>query len=124
MIKAIRNDEDLARAAERINQLFGCPAKTPDADELEVLMVLVEEYENRFYPIPDADPIVVIEERMKDVGLAPKDLVPAIGHRSIVSEILAGKRALTVKMIQNLSELLRVSPEVLFPPKQAKKKTA
>lgn len=123
-IKPIRNDEDLHGAVERINALFGCPANTPEADELEVLMVLVEEYEDRVHPVDEADPIGVIKERMKDLDLAPKDLVPAIGHRSTVSEILTGRRSLTVRMIQNLSELLRVPPQALFPCKERKARSA
>jgi HTH-type transcriptional regulator/antitoxin HigA len=115
MIKPIKNDHDLQDAIERISQLFGCPKDTAESDELEVLMVLVEEYENRICPIAAPDPLSVIRERMKDLGLAQKDLIPAIGHRSTVSEILAGKRELTVRMIRNLSVLLRVAPQALFP---------
>ena len=121
MIKPIRNDGDLHEAIERINDLFGCPQDTPEADELEVLMVLVEEYENRFYSVDDPDPATVIKERMLDLGLSPKDLVAAIGHRSVVSEILSGKRGLTVRMIQNLSQILRVPPQVLLPPRESRK---
>ena len=124
MIKPIKNNNDLQQAIERINQLCGCPKDTVESDELEVLMVLVEEYENRICPTAAPDPISVIRERMNDLGLAQKDLVPAIGHRSTVSEILSGKRELTVNMIRNLSALLRVSPKALIPSSASVPKSA
>jgi len=105
----IRSDSDLSSALERINQLIDTfEPDTPEADELEVLSVLVHEYENRTVDIPDASPVQVLKYVMEHNGLTAKDLVPFIGPPNRVYDILGGKRKLTVNMIRRLSEGLHI----------------
>ena len=91
-IKPIRNDEDLRATFERLETIFQAPEGSPEADEMEVLVTLVEAYENRYYPIGPADPIEAIKFRMEQQGLAAKDLEPYIGSSGRVSEVLNRKR--------------------------------
>ena len=117
-IKPIRNDDDLRAAFARLKRVFQAPEGSPEADEMEVLVTLVEAYENKHYPIGPADPVEAIKFRMEQGGLAPKDLVPAIGRLNRVYEILARKRPLTLNMIWRLHERFGIPAESLIrPPK-------
>ena len=75
-IKPIRNDDDLRAAFARLEQIFHAPEGSPEADEMEVLVTLVQAYEDKHYPIGPADPIEAIKFRMEQQGLAAKDLEP------------------------------------------------
>ena len=112
-IKPIRNDKDLKDALERLNELFGSPPGTREADECEVLMALVEHFEDRHYPDPPLNPIDAIKVRMEELGLKNKDLVPAIGSSTGVSLILNRNRTLTLGMVRKLSPLLKLPISVL-----------
>ena len=87
-IKPIRNDEDLALTFRRLETIFQADEGTPEADEIEVLVTLVEAYENKHYPINSADPIDAIKFRMEQQGLTPQDLEAYIGSSGRVSEVL------------------------------------
>ena len=113
-IKPIRNDDDLRAAFARLKRVFQAPEGSPEADEMEVLVTLVEAYENKHYPIGPADPVEAIKFRMEQGGLAPKDLVPAIGRLNRVYEILARKRPLTLAMIWQLHEKFGIPAESLI----------
>jgi HTH-type transcriptional regulator/antitoxin HigA len=113
-MKPIRNRSDLDAAIERLNKVFGSPAHTPEGDECEILTALIEHYEARNYPDPFLDPVAVIKVRMEELALKRKDLVDAIGSETGVSLILSGKRPLTLRMIRNLSKLLKVPPGLLI----------
>ena len=112
-IKPIRNSQDLKDALDRFNELFGSAAGTPEAEQCEVLMALVEHYEDRKYPDPPLDPVDAIKVRLEELGLKQKDLVPAIGSGTAVSFILSGKRQLTLRMIRKLAPLLKLPTSVL-----------
>jgi len=92
---------------------------TREADRLELLSVLISDYESRHFPLPAADPIEAIRFRMEQMGLAQRDLVPYIGSKSKVSEVLAGKRRLTLPMVRALTTGLGIPARVLLqePPK-------
>lgn len=112
-IHAIRTPEDHTRAVERLRQLWDTTA--PDErEEFDILFDLVEAYERRHYPTPPIDPIDAIRFRMEQLGLKPTDLAAYLGYKSRVSEILAGKRRLTVKMMQALHQKLGVPAESLL----------
>lgn len=113
-IKPIRNDDDLRAAFARLKRVFQAPEGSPEADEMEVLVTLVEAYENKHYPIGPADPVEAIKFRMEQGGLTPKDLVPAIGRLNRVYEILARKRPLTLAMIWQLHEKFGIPAESLI----------
>jgi HTH-type transcriptional regulator / antitoxin HigA len=112
-IKPLRTEEDYGAALARIDQIFDAEPDTPDGEELEILVSLVERYEQKHYPISLPDPIEAIKIRMEDLGLKQKDLISIIGSRSHVSEILNRKRKLTVDMIRGLSMKLGLSTDVL-----------
>ena len=92
------------------------PVGTSDADRLELLAVLLADYEKKHFPLPDPDPIEAIRFRMEQEGLTQQDLVPYIGSKSRVSEVLAGRRRLTLPMIRALSGSLGIPLRVLVQP--------
>jgi HTH-type transcriptional regulator/antitoxin HigA len=87
-IKPIRNDDDLSRAFKRLEQIFHAAEGTDEADEREVLVTLLEAYENKHYDFGPADPVEAIKFRMEQGGLTPRDLEPYIGQSGRVSEVL------------------------------------
>lgn len=109
----IRNEEDYDLALERIEEIFDAVPGSGEFDELEVLVSLVERYEDEKYPIPNPDPLTAIKFRMEQQNLKNKDLIPFIGSKSEVSEILSGKRDLTLDMIRKLNKELGIPAEVL-----------
>ncbi|NRP09228.1 MULTISPECIES: type II toxin-antitoxin system HigA family antitoxin [unclassified Marinobacterium] len=114
MIKPIKNESDYDVALERIDQLMDASKNTPEGDELEVLALLVEQYEASHYPIDLPDPIEAIRFRMEQFGLQDKDLVKYIGRSGRVSEILNYKRKLTLPMIRKLHAGLKIPTESLI----------
>jgi len=113
-IKAIRTEADHGAALERIDALMGASAGTPAGDELDVLVDLVEHYEEKHVPMGFPTPVAAIQFRMEQAGLAPRDLVPYLGSRAKVSEVLSGKRALTMRMARALHDHLGIPAEVLL----------
>lgn len=116
MAKVIKTELDYRSALEELEKLIDMdPApSSPEADELEVLALLVEAYEKERVSIPLPDPVTAIEFRMEQQGLAPRDLVPFIGSRSKVSEVLSRKRPLTLSMVRALHEGLGIPAHVLI----------
>jgi HTH-type transcriptional regulator / antitoxin HigA len=113
-IKPIRTEEDYEAALLRIEALMDAEADTPEADELEVLATLVDLYEEKHFPIDWPDPIAAIRFRIEQAGLTPRDLIPLLGSRAKVSEVLSGKRSLTLQMMRALHEHLGIPAEVLL----------
>src|SRR6266436_7059628 len=101
MIKTDSQHEETLAEVERLVALDPAPG-TPEAERLELLAHLVRAYENEHYPIELPDPIEAIRFRMEHQGLTQRDLVPYFGSRSRVSEVLSGKRGLTLPMIRAL----------------------
>jgi len=101
-------------ALARIDKLMDAKPNTPEGDELEVLALLVHEYEDKVFPIDKPDPVTAIRFRMEQKGLQPRDLVPYFGSRSRVSEVLSGKRNLSLKMIRALVEGLGIPADILL----------
>lgn len=110
----IRTEENYDVALVRIDQLMNAELGTPEGDELDILVTLVEAYEAKHYPMPICDPVEAIKFRMEQMGLVPKDLTPIIGSRSKVSEVLNHKRQLSIAMIRNLHARLNVPYESLI----------
>lgn len=113
-IKAIRNEADYDAALLRIDALMDAEPGTPEGDELDVLTDLVEHYEEKHVPMGFPSPISAIEFRLEQAGMAPRDLIPFIGSRAKVSEVLSGKRPLTMPMARALHEHLGIPAEVLL----------
>jgi HTH-type transcriptional regulator/antitoxin HigA len=113
-IKAIRNDADYEAALARIDALMDAEPDTPEGDELDVLTDLVEHYEEKTVPMGFPSPVAAIEFRLEQTGLTPRDLIAFIGSRAKVSEVLSGKRSLTMPMARALHEHLGIPAEVLL----------
>ncbi len=114
--KVIKTEADYDEALSRIEELMEMEETSEVVDELELLATLVELYEAEVYPIPPPDPIDALRFRMEQQGLKQKDLVPFMGSKSKVSEVLAGKRMLSLNMIRKLHEGLGMPLEVLLGP--------
>ena len=113
-IKPIRSETDCDAALARIFELMDTEPDSPKGDEFDVLVDLVELYESKHVPMGYANPIAAIEFRMDQAGLRPRDLVSFIGSRAKVSEILSGKRAITMAMARALHEHLGIPADVLL----------
>ena len=113
-IRPIRSEEDYEAACARIRELMGAQLNTPEGDELDVLADLVEHYEDKHYPIGMPTAIDAIEFRMDQAGLTRRDLIPFIGSRQKVSEILTGKRDITISMARALHKHLGIPADVLL----------
>ena len=116
-LSLIRTEADYEQALKRIDALMEADPEvgSEESDELEVLALLVEKYEDQHWRIAPPDPIEAIKYRMEEMGLKQKDLIPAIGSKSKVSEVLNRKIGLSLTMISNLSSRLHLPLEVLVP---------
>ena len=112
--KVIKTKAEHEAALGRIEKLMDAAPATPQGDELDLLSLLVHDYEEKTFPIDKPDPVAAIRFRMEQQGLAPKDLVPLLGSRSRVSEVLSGRRGLSLKMIRALVAGLRIPAELLL----------
>lgn len=115
-IKPIRNDEDYETALEEIEALWDAVPGSADEDRLDVLVLLVEAYEQENYPIPAPDPIEMILHVLDARGLTRRDLEPLLGGRGRVSEILNRRRPLSLEMIRRLQSGLGIPADVLVQP--------
>lgn len=113
-MKIIRNEKDYEEALSRMEKVFDAEPGTGEFDEMEVLALLIETYEDELYPMDLPDPIEAIKFRMDQEGLKQADLIPLIGSRSKVSEVLSGKTGLSLKMIRNIHRKMGISAEVLL----------
>ncbi|MEN8179556.1 MAG: helix-turn-helix domain-containing protein [Pseudomonadota bacterium] len=104
----MKNKTHYNQALARINELWGAKRNTEKGDQLDILMLLVEKYEEEHYPIPPSDPVEAIKFLMEQKGLTRKDLEPYLGTRARVSEVLNKKRNLTLPMIKKLHEGLNI----------------
>lgn len=112
-ITPIRNENDYQKALDRLEVIFDAKKGTELGDELEILSILIDQYENENFPIGMPDPIEAIKFRMEQMGLKQKDLVELVGFKSRVSEIMNKKRKLTLDMIRKLNTKLHIPTEVL-----------
>ena len=113
-IKPIKTETDYENALKRLEIIFNAQIGTPESDEADILGLLIDEYEKKYYPIEAPDPIEAIKIRMEEMHLKQVDLIKEIGGKSRVSEILNKKRKLTIEMIRNLTKRLNLSPELLI----------
>ena len=114
IIRPIRTEDYYETTLQRIDTLMDSIPGTEEFDELEILVTLVESYEEKHYFIDAPDPISAIKFRMEQEDLKQKDLIPLIGDSAVVSKILNGQRKLTVEMIKNLHDQLKIPFESLF----------
>ena len=113
-INIIKSDKQYKSALGRIEQIMDAEPNTPEGDELELLSLLVEKYEKGSYPLPEADPVDVIQYYMEQRGLKAKDLVGIIGDKAIVSKIMSRERKLNLKMVRNLHQKVKIPYSLLM----------
>ncbi len=112
-VKLIKNEKEYQQALKRLDLLFDAPAGTPQGDEVDVLALLIEDYEEKHFEMEEPDPIKAIRIRMEEMNLKQVDLIDEMGGKNRVSEVLNHKRKLTLEMIRNLSKRLNLSTELL-----------
>jgi HTH-type transcriptional regulator / antitoxin HigA len=113
-LRPIKTKRDYENALKEAEKLWDAPAGSKEGDRLEVLVLLIQAYEAKHYPIPDPDPIDFLHHVMDARGLARKDLEPYIGSRARVAEVLNRVRPLTLEMVRRLSSGLNIPAEVLI----------
>ena len=113
-IKPIKTEADYQAALNRLDVIFDAKIGTKESDEADILGLLIDNYENIHYPIEAPDPIEAIKIRMKELHLKQVDLVPEIGGKSRVSEVLNRKRKLTIDMVRKLTNRLNLSAGLLI----------
>jgi HTH-type transcriptional regulator/antitoxin HigA len=113
-MKLLTTEKEYDQALDRLDKIFDANPKSKEGQEADVLALLIEEYEEKHYSIDTPDPITAIRIRMEEMEIKQKDLVGIIGSKGIVSEVLNRKRKLTVNMIQNLSEKLKIAAQILI----------
>lgn len=116
MLRPIKNNGQYESALERVYALMQKNLKpdSKESDELEILSILIKEYENEHYPVPKPNPVEAIKFRLEQMNMSEAQLSRILGYRSRKSEILSGKRKLNLAMIRKLTEKLNIPAEVLI----------
>ncbi|MEJ7779936.1 MAG: helix-turn-helix domain-containing protein [Daejeonella sp.] len=112
--KVLKSEGDYNKASMRMMEIFHAEPGTPESDELDLLMVLVKDYDDKHYHLPELDALEVIKYKMQEMGMKAKDLEPIIGSKGHVSAILSGKREITLKMAQKLKNYFRIPADVFL----------
>jgi len=115
-LKVLKTEQDYIRALERLDVIFDAKPGTKEGDELEILGILLEKYENERFPIELPDPVEAIKFRMEQLNYQQKDLTKVLGQKSRASEILNRKRKLSLEIIRKLHEHLNIPTDVLIQP--------
>lgn len=113
-VPVIKNPSDYQEALSRLDEIFDAQPGTPESDEMDILLLMIKDYEDKNTSIELADPIDVIRHVMELKGLKQSDLAEWMGGKNRVSEVLNRKRALTIEMIRNLSQKLHIPAEALL----------
>jgi HTH-type transcriptional regulator/antitoxin HigA len=113
-LRLIKTEEAYEAALLRLDEIFDAEIGSSESDEADLLALMIDDYEKKFYPIEAPDPIEAIKIRMEEMKLKQVDLIDAIGGKSRVSEILNRKKKLTVEMIRKLAVRLNLSPSLLI----------
>lgn len=113
-IYPLHTEADYNNALSRIDEIFDAKPGTPQGDELEVLGILIDEFEKRQFPIASPDPVEAVKFRVEQLGLTQTDLAKMIGSKSRASEILSGKRSLSLRIIRLLNQKLNIPAEILL----------
>lgn len=112
--KILKTESDYQKAVTRMMEIFHVEPGTTESDELELLLVLIKDYDEKFIFLPELNVLDVIKIKMKELGLKAKDLEPIIGTKGHVSAILSGKREITLKMAQKLKSFFGLPAEVFL----------
>ncbi len=112
--KVLKTEADYNTAAIRMMEIFHAEAGSPESEELELLLVLIKDYDDKYYQLPELDALEVIKCKMTEMGMKAKDLEPIIGSKGHISAILSGKREITLKMAQKLKNHFKLPAEVFL----------
>jgi HTH-type transcriptional regulator/antitoxin HigA len=112
--KAIKSDEDYQKASLRLMEIFHATPKSIEHDELELLIILIKDFDDKHYQLPELDILEIIKFKMKEQGIKAKDLEPIVGSKGHVSAILSGKREITLKMAKKLRDFFSLPAELFF----------
>ncbi len=112
--KVLKTEEEYNKASIRLMEIFHAQPNTVESDELDLLLVLVKDYDDKNYQLPELDALEVIKYKMQEMGMKAKDLEPIIGSKGHVSAILSGKREITLKMAQKLKNCFSIPAEVFL----------
>lgn len=112
--KVLKTEDDYNNASIRLMEIFHSELNSPESDELDLLIVLVKDYDEKHYQLPELDVLEVIKYKMQEMGIKAKDLEPIIGSKGHVSAILSGKREITLKMAQKLKNYFSIPAEVFL----------
>lgn len=112
--KVLKTEADYNQASIRMMEIFEAQPNTPLRDELELLMLLIKNYDELHYQLPQLDALEVIKYKMEEKGIKARDLEPIIGSKGHVSAILSGKREITLKMAQKLKNYFNLPAEVFL----------
>jgi HTH-type transcriptional regulator/antitoxin HigA len=112
-IKPIKNEIDYRAALQQLENVFDSKEGTPESDLADILALMIDDYEQKYYPIESPDPIEAIKARMEEMNWRQADLVNIIGTKSRVSEVLNRKRKLTLEMVRNLKKHMNIPTDVL-----------
>ncbi len=113
--KVIKTKAVYNKAIKRTMDIFLAEEGTPEGDELDLLLVLVKDYEDKHIALPKLDPIEAIKLKMEERGIKAKDLEVIIGSKGHVSSILSGRRELTLKIAQKLKNYFQLPAEIFMP---------
>jgi len=113
--KVLKTEKDYTNATNRLIDIFHATEGTPEADELELLIVLVKDYDDKHYVLPQLSPLDAIKYKMEERGIKAKDLEPLIGSKGHVSSILSGRREITLKIAQKLKDYFQLPAEMFLP---------
>jgi len=112
--KVLKTENDYNRASIRMMKIFHSGPNNPESDELDLLIVLIRDYDDRHYQLPELDALEIIKYKMQEKGMKAKDLEPIIGSKGHISAILSGKREITLKMAQKLKNYFSIPAEVFL----------
>jgi len=112
--KVLKTENDYNRASIRMMEIFHSEPNTPESDELDLLIVLIRDYDDKHYQLPELDALEIIKYKMQEKGMKAKDLEPIIGSKGHISAILSGKREITLKMAQKLKNYFSIPAEVFL----------
>jgi HTH-type transcriptional regulator/antitoxin HigA len=112
--KVLKTEEDYNKASMRMMEIFHAQPNSPEGEELDLLIVLVKDYDEKQYQLPELDALEVIKYKMHEMGIKAKDLEPIIGSKGHVSAILSGKREITLKMAQKLKNYFSLPADIFL----------
>jgi len=116
-LKLIKSEEDYQKALKRLDKIFHAKKGTKEQEELEILLMLIQRYENETVgEFPDPDPIEAIKFKMEQMEMSQKDLAEVIGLKSRASEILSRKRPMSINIIRKISKALSIPADILIQP--------